>query len=55
MEIRAAEILRRLGDAQFTSMTTEPTRTPHRELCQFCPGQPAMCSWEPERTLAELP
>jgi hypothetical protein len=33
----------------------EPSDAPHRALCQFCPGQPAMCSWEPERTLAERP
>jgi hypothetical protein len=31
-----------------------PTDAPHRELCQFCPGQPALCSWGPDRTLAEL-
>jgi hypothetical protein len=33
----------------------EPTGAPHRELCQFCPGQPALCSWTPDRTLAERP
>jgi ATP-dependent exoDNAse (exonuclease V) beta subunit len=33
----------------------EPTDRPHRELCQFCPGQAALCSWKPDRTLAELP
>jgi hypothetical protein len=33
----------------------EPTDRPHRELCQFCPGQPALCSWPPDRTLAERP
>lgn len=33
----------------------EPTGEPHRELCQFCPGQPALCSWTPDRTLAERP
>ena len=32
-----------------------PTDRPHRELCQFCPGQPALCSWTPDRTLAERP
>jgi len=30
----------------------EPTDAPHRELCATCPGQPALCSWGPERTLA---
>jgi len=29
----------------------EPTAEPHRELCASCPGQPALCSWPPERTL----
>jgi ATP-dependent exoDNAse (exonuclease V) beta subunit len=33
----------------------EPTDRPHRELCQFCPGQPALCSWTPDRTLADRP
>jgi hypothetical protein len=33
----------------------EPTDAPHRELCQFCPGQPALCSWTPDRTLADRP
>jgi ATP-dependent exoDNAse (exonuclease V) beta subunit len=33
----------------------EPTDAPHRELCQFCPAQPALCSWPPDRTLAERP
>jgi ATP-dependent helicase/nuclease subunit A len=32
-----------------------PTPNPHRELCQFCPGQPALCSWTPDRTLADRP
>jgi ATP-dependent helicase/nuclease subunit A len=30
----------------------EPTDEPHRELCATCPAQPALCRWEPERTLA---
>jgi ATP-dependent helicase/nuclease subunit A len=30
-----------------------PTDTPHRELCETCPGRPALCSWGPDRTLAE--
>jgi hypothetical protein len=33
----------------------EPTSRPHRELCESCPGQPALCSWTPDRTLAERP
>jgi hypothetical protein len=30
-----------------------PTAEPHAALCGDCPGQPALCSWPPERTLAE--
>jgi ATP-dependent helicase/nuclease subunit A len=29
-----------------------PTPNPHRALCADCPGQPGLCSWPPERTLA---
>ena len=32
-----------------------PAAAPHRELCQGCPGQPALCTWGPERTLADRP
>jgi ATP-dependent exoDNAse (exonuclease V) beta subunit len=31
-----------------------PTGTPHAELCADCPGQPALCTHEPERTLQPL-
>ena len=31
----------------------DPTPDPHRELCAGCPAQPSLCSWGPERTLAE--
>jgi hypothetical protein len=30
-----------------------PTEQPHAALCATCPGQPALCSWPPEKTLAE--
>jgi len=33
----------------------DPTDEPHRELCQGCPGQPALCKWRPDRTMAERP
>jgi hypothetical protein len=33
----------------------EPTDAPHRELCGDCPGRASLCSWGPERTLAEPP
>lgn len=32
-----------------------PAGEPHRELCQGCPGQPALCTWGPDRTMAERP
>ncbi|MEA2427320.1 MAG: hypothetical protein QOF37_948, partial [Thermoleophilaceae bacterium] len=31
----------------------ERSDEPHRELCQGCPGQPALCTWGPDRTMAE--
>ncbi len=31
----------------------EPTAEPHRGLCADCPGRPALCSWDEDRTLAE--
>lgn len=32
-----------------------PTSHPWRGLCADCPGQPGLCSWPPERTLAPQP
>jgi ATP-dependent helicase/nuclease subunit A len=32
-----------------------PTPNPHFTLCADCPGQPGLCSWPPERTLAAAP
>jgi hypothetical protein len=32
-----------------------PAADPHRELCQGCPGQPALCTWGPDRTMADRP
>jgi ATP-dependent helicase/nuclease subunit A len=32
-----------------------PAEKPHRELCQGCPGQPALCSWPLDATMAERP
>ena len=53
----APELERRLHElaAGVTSGRFEPTTAPHRGLCADCPGQPALCSWGPERTLAEDP
>jgi len=31
------------------------SETPHRELCQICPGRRGLCSWSEEMTLRELP
>ena len=38
--------------AGVTGGRFEPTDAPHRELCADCPGREALCSWEPDRTLA---
>ncbi len=32
-----------------------PTDKPHRELCQGCPAQAALCIWGPDRTMADRP
>jgi ATP-dependent helicase/nuclease subunit A len=32
-----------------------PAAEPHRELCQGCPGQPALCTWPLSATMAERP
>ncbi|MBX5470358.1 MAG: UvrD-helicase domain-containing protein [Thermoleophilaceae bacterium] len=32
-----------------------PTDAPHRDLCATCPGRLSLCSWPPERTLADPP
>jgi ATP-dependent helicase/nuclease subunit A len=39
----------------IVSARFRPAGEPHRELCQGCPGQPALCTWGPDRTLAERP
>jgi ATP-dependent helicase/nuclease subunit A len=44
---RLQRLARGLLDARY-----EVTDTPHRELCQDCPGRAAMCSWPEEVTLA---
>ncbi len=50
LERRLIELASGVVDRQF-----EPAAEPHRELCQGCPGQPALCSWPPDRTLADRP
>jgi ATP-dependent helicase/nuclease subunit A len=46
----------RLRDLATPVATGEfkPTDNPHHALCADCPGQPGLCSWPPERTLAPL-
>ena len=48
LEAQLLEVARGVVEARF-----EPTDNPHRELCGDCPGRAALCSWGPERTLAE--
>ncbi|MGI8659561.1 MAG: PD-(D/E)XK nuclease family protein, partial [Thermoleophilaceae bacterium] len=50
LERRLAELARGVIEGRF-----EPSPTPHRALCGDCPGRAALCSWGPERTLAEEP
>ena len=47
LERRLLELAGGVVDSRFV-----PTDEPHLELCAGCPGQPALCSWPPERTLA---
>ena len=49
LEARLLEVARGVVESRFV-----PTDTPHRDLCADCPGRAALCTWEPERTLAEL-
>ena len=48
---------RRLRDvaAPVAAGSFLPTSRPWRGLCGDCPGQPGLCSWPPERTLAPEP
>jgi ATP-dependent exoDNAse (exonuclease V) beta subunit len=50
LECRLLELVQGVVAGRF-----EPTQTPNRRLCGDCPGQPALCSWPPERTLAQAP
>ncbi len=47
LERRLLELAGGVVDSRFL-----PSDEPHLELCAGCPGQPALCSWPPERTLA---
>jgi len=46
--------LRELAEGVSTGRF-EPTDSPHRGLCADCPGRPALCSWDEERTMAPEP
>jgi ATP-dependent helicase/nuclease subunit A len=48
---------RRLRDvaAPLAAGRFPPSPRPWRGLCADCPGQPGLCSWPPERTLAPEP
>ena len=48
LEQELLDTARGVVDSRF-----EPTEDPHRELCADCPGRAALCTWGPERTLAE--
>jgi RecB family exonuclease len=48
LEEELLEVARGVVESRF-----EPTDEPHRDLCADCPGRAALCSWGPERTLAE--
>jgi ATP-dependent exoDNAse (exonuclease V) beta subunit len=49
LEAELLELARGVVEGRF-----EPTQEPRRDLCADCPGQPALCSWEPERTLSDV-
>ena len=48
LEAELRELTAGVSEGRF-----EPTAEPHRGLCADCPGRPALCSWDEERTLAE--
>jgi ATP-dependent exoDNAse (exonuclease V) beta subunit len=53
----AADLERQLCDlaAGVVEGRFEPSSEPHRGLCGDCPGRAGLCSWDSDRTLAELP
>jgi ATP-dependent exoDNAse (exonuclease V) beta subunit len=50
LERRLLELAAGVVEGRF-----EPSPEPHRQLCADCPGRAGLCSWDSERTLAELP
>ena len=53
-DVPALEAELRELTAGVTEGRFEPTAEPHRGLCADCPGRPALCSWDEDRTLADL-
>jgi ATP-dependent helicase/nuclease subunit A len=47
LDTRLRDLATPVATGQF-----KPTDNPHHALCADCPGQPGLCSWPPERTLA---
>ncbi len=47
LETRLRDLATPVATGQF-----KPTDNPHHTLCADCPGQPGLCSWPPERTMA---
>jgi ATP-dependent helicase/nuclease subunit A len=47
LDTRLRDLATPVATGQF-----KPTDNPHHTLCADCPGQPGLCSWPPERTLA---
>ena len=48
LERELLDLARGVVEARF-----EPSAEPHYDLCADCPGRAALCSWGPERTLAQ--
>jgi ATP-dependent helicase/nuclease subunit A len=48
LEQELLDLARGVVEARF-----EPSAEPHYDLCADCPGRAALCSWGPERTLAQ--
>jgi len=50
LDTRLRDLATPVATGQF-----KPTDNPHHALCADCPGQPGLCSWPPEQTLAAQP
>ena len=54
-DVRQLEERLRALAAGVTDGSFTPSNRPWSRLCGDCPGQPGLCSWAPERTLATEP